>query len=173
MDPLVTERLKWCNAIAARICRMTNNNHWADDAGSAAREGLLKAWERYDPERGVLFKTFADHYIRGAVIDFLRSMHLIWRDGAENFETFQIDEEKIDPFISYSEHFDEDIDNRRRIHLVRAAVRKMPPRRRAIVTCILEGSTQKETAKRLNITQGYVSFQMRTTVRELQLKMIA
>jgi RNA polymerase sigma factor FliA len=41
--------------------------------------GLLKAIERFEPERGVRFESFAMHRIRGAMIDALRSLDWVPR----------------------------------------------------------------------------------------------
>lgn len=45
-----------------------------DDIRSAALMGLMDAANRFDPRRGVLFKTFAERRIRGAVFDDVRRM---------------------------------------------------------------------------------------------------
>ena len=45
-----------------------------DDIRSAALIGLMDASTRFDPRRGVLFKTFAERRIRGAVFDEVRRM---------------------------------------------------------------------------------------------------
>lgn len=45
-----------------------------DEIRSAALMGLLDAANRFDPRRGVLFKTFAERRIRGAVFDEVRRM---------------------------------------------------------------------------------------------------
>ena len=45
-----------------------------DDIRSAALMGLMDAASRYDPRRGVLFKTFAERRIRGSVFDEVRRM---------------------------------------------------------------------------------------------------
>ena len=45
-----------------------------DDMMSAAMEGLMDAASRFDPERGVMFKTFAERRIRGAIYDEIRKM---------------------------------------------------------------------------------------------------
>ncbi len=45
-----------------------------DDMMSAALEGLMDAASRFDPERGVMFKTFAERRIRGAIYDEVRKM---------------------------------------------------------------------------------------------------
>jgi RNA polymerase sigma factor FliA len=35
--------------------------------------GLLEAWRRFDPKRGVKFSTFVTYRIRGAILDYLRA----------------------------------------------------------------------------------------------------
>jgi len=41
--------------------------------------GLLKAIERFDPGRGILLKTYAEHRIRGAILDGVRAMDWVPR----------------------------------------------------------------------------------------------
>ncbi len=43
-----------------------------EDLVSLGAIGLLEAFERYDPERNILFSTFAEYRIRGAMMDGLR-----------------------------------------------------------------------------------------------------
>jgi RNA polymerase sigma factor FliA len=43
------------------------------DLSSAAVIGLINAADRFDPSRGVQFKTFAEQHIRGAILDELRA----------------------------------------------------------------------------------------------------
>jgi RNA polymerase sigma factor for flagellar operon FliA len=45
-----------------------------DDMTSAAMMGLMDASTRFDPARGILFKTFAERRIRGAIYDEMRKM---------------------------------------------------------------------------------------------------
>lgn len=44
-----------------------------EDLVSYGAIGLLEAFERYDSSRGILFSTFAEYRIRGAMLDALRS----------------------------------------------------------------------------------------------------
>ncbi len=44
-----------------------------DDLVSAGLIGLMQALERYKPEKGFKFKTYAEFRIRGAMLDELRS----------------------------------------------------------------------------------------------------
>lgn len=43
-----------------------------DDLASVGAIGLLEAFDRFDPGRGILFATFAEYRIRGAMYDALR-----------------------------------------------------------------------------------------------------
>ena len=43
-----------------------------DDLVSAGVAGLLRAIEKFDPERGVHFKCFVNYHIKGAILDELR-----------------------------------------------------------------------------------------------------
>jgi RNA polymerase sigma factor for flagellar operon FliA len=46
----------------------------ADDVLSAGTLGLIQAIDRFDPEQGVRFETYALPRIRGAIVDALRSL---------------------------------------------------------------------------------------------------
>jgi RNA polymerase sigma factor FliA len=56
--------------------------------------GLLKAIERFEPERGAGFESFAMHRIRGAMIDALRSLDWVprrVRAGAREMERAEVE----------------------------------------------------------------------------------
>lgn len=44
-----------------------------DDLVSDGTVGLLKAWERFDPKRGVKFETYASYRVRGEILDGLKN----------------------------------------------------------------------------------------------------
>ena len=44
-----------------------------DDLVSDGTVGLMKAWENFDPERGVKFETYASYRVRGEILDGLKS----------------------------------------------------------------------------------------------------
>lgn len=54
-----------------------------DDLKSAAMIGLMDAASRFDPKRGVLFKTFAERRIRGAIYDEVRRLDWFSRSMRE------------------------------------------------------------------------------------------
>ncbi len=49
------------------------------DLISVATIGLINAADRYDPTRGIQFKTFAEQHIRGTILDELRSFDVLSR----------------------------------------------------------------------------------------------
>jgi RNA polymerase sigma factor for flagellar operon FliA len=60
--------------VARRIAARSGHAVSADDLWSAGALGLLDAAQRFDPARDVRFETFAEHRIRGAMIDEMRRM---------------------------------------------------------------------------------------------------
>lgn len=44
-----------------------------NDLVSDGTVGLMKAWERFDPKRGVKFETYASYRIRGEILDGLKN----------------------------------------------------------------------------------------------------
>lgn len=68
-----------------------------DDMTSAAMMGLMDAATRFDPARGILFKTFAERRIRGAIYDEIRKMDWFSRSLREK-------QSRIGKTISAMEH---------------------------------------------------------------------
>jgi len=56
--------------------------------------GLLEAWEKYDPSRGIKFSAFASRRIKGAMIDELRKMAWAPRSFFSRLRQVQEAEEK-------------------------------------------------------------------------------
>ena len=70
--------------VARRISARTANAVAPGDLWSVGALGLIDAYHRFDPSRAVKFESFAEHRIRGAMIDELREMdHLPRRLRAE------------------------------------------------------------------------------------------
>lgn len=73
-DELIKTHLDYVDFIVHRMRPQIPGNVSLDDLKSAAMYGLMDAASRFDPDKGVLFKTFAETRIRGAVLDELRKM---------------------------------------------------------------------------------------------------
>ena len=60
-----------------------------EDLMSYGMIGLLNAIERFDPARGVLLKTYAEHRIRGAILDGVRAMDWLPRSARQKERRYQ------------------------------------------------------------------------------------
>jgi RNA polymerase sigma factor for flagellar operon FliA len=58
--------------LARRLVARTGARGSYDDLRSAGAVGLVEAARRFDPARGASFATFAEHRVRGAMVDELR-----------------------------------------------------------------------------------------------------
>lgn len=73
-NALVEGHVRLVHHIVRRMARGIPPCVDVDDLIAAGYEGLLRAAERFDEQRGVAFSTFAGCSIRGAVLDALREM---------------------------------------------------------------------------------------------------
>jgi RNA polymerase sigma factor for flagellar operon FliA len=74
-DDQVVQRYAFLiDRVARRISARTANAVQPGDLWSVGALGLLDAWKRFDAGRAVKFESFAEHRIRGAMIDELREM---------------------------------------------------------------------------------------------------
>ena len=71
---LIQSHLPMVGLLVERMMSQVPSFLTRDDVTSAAMMGLIDAANRFDPARGVLFKTFAEHRIRGAIFDEVRKM---------------------------------------------------------------------------------------------------
>jgi RNA polymerase sigma factor FliA len=81
VDRLVEAFRSYSHAISAEVLRKFPAID-RDDIIGAAELGLVEAANKFDPNRGVLFKTFAYYRIRGAIYDSLRKMGWFAKDAA-------------------------------------------------------------------------------------------
>jgi len=84
MDPKLREELVVKYAplvryIAGRIAVRVPPNISREELVSAGIVGLLDALDKFDSEMGIKFQTYAEHRIRGAILDELRKMDWIPR----------------------------------------------------------------------------------------------
>lgn len=73
-DELIIEHLPLVKYHAYRLVSQLPPNIEVNDLISAGVLGLMDAATKFDPLRGVQFKTYADMRIRGAMIDSLREL---------------------------------------------------------------------------------------------------
>lgn len=70
-DAQIKKYLPMVRAIARRISTKLPRHYDQEDLVSDGVMGLMAAADRFDPERGVKFETFATYYIKGAILDNL------------------------------------------------------------------------------------------------------
>lgn len=78
-DKLLVEYSRLVKYIAGRIAYTLPASVDRDDLISAGIMGLIKAVETFDPSREIMFETYANHKIRGAILDDLRALDWVPR----------------------------------------------------------------------------------------------
>src|ERR1035438_3237347 len=73
-ERLILGHLPQVRLIARRIRDRLPDNVSLDDLVSAGIVGLIAAVDQYDPAHNVKLKTYAEHKIRGAILDSLRGL---------------------------------------------------------------------------------------------------
>jgi RNA polymerase sigma factor for flagellar operon FliA len=72
-ETMITSHLPLVRYLVNRFAAQLPAHVDPQDLSSAAVIGLIHAADRFDPGRGVQFKTFAEQHIRGAILDELRA----------------------------------------------------------------------------------------------------
>src|SRR2546430_15219721 len=78
-DALIEAHLPQVKFIAERLAAKLPPSVDRDDLIGAGVLGLLDAVDKFDPSRGVQFKTYAEMRVRGAMLDCLRSLDWVPR----------------------------------------------------------------------------------------------
>lgn len=73
-EEMITRYAYLVKFLAGRVAVRVPHNVVFDELVSAGALGLIDAVDKYDPQKNVGFKTYAQHRIRGAILDELRSM---------------------------------------------------------------------------------------------------
>ena len=78
-DELITECLPLVKFIAHRISSRLPSHVDVDDLIHSGILGLMDAVKKFEPDRNVKFKTYAEQRIRGAILDGLRDLDWVPR----------------------------------------------------------------------------------------------
>lgn len=71
---LIKDHLSLVDIIAGRMVTQVPAFMNRDDIRSAGMMGLIDAANKFQPEKNILFKTFAEYRIRGAILDEMRKL---------------------------------------------------------------------------------------------------
>lgn len=77
MQEIVDNSLPGVRYLANRIASRLPAHVDVEDLVQVGLVGLLQSADRYDPDRGVKFQTYANRRVEGAMLDYLRSLD--WR----------------------------------------------------------------------------------------------
>ncbi|MGB9596001.1 MAG: sigma-70 family RNA polymerase sigma factor [Candidatus Poribacteria bacterium] len=96
-DQLIIACLPYVKSTAQRLSIYANSAQDADDLVNAGIIGLIDAIDKYDPSKGASFKNYAQHRIRGSIMDEIRSMDWVpysTREKARRIEKVYAEIEK-------------------------------------------------------------------------------
>lgn len=71
---LIKDNLYLVDILVNRMVTQVPSFMGHDDMKSAGMLGLIDAANKFDPGKNILFKTFAEHRIRGAILDEMRKL---------------------------------------------------------------------------------------------------
>jgi RNA polymerase sigma factor FliA len=71
---IIRDHLYLVDILVGRMVTQVPSFMNKDDMKSAGLLGLLDASNKYDPSKNILFKTFAEYRIRGAILDEMRKL---------------------------------------------------------------------------------------------------
>jgi RNA polymerase sigma factor for flagellar operon FliA len=71
---LIRENMPLVELVVQRMVPQVPSFMTKEDMISAAMVGLVDAANKFDPGKGVKFKTFAEHRVRGAILDEMRKL---------------------------------------------------------------------------------------------------
>lgn len=85
-EQLIVDHIPLVRYLVGRMTLHLPQHLDLQDLMSAAMIGLINAADRFDPERGVLFKTFAEQHVRGTILDELRSYDVLSRSMRDKYK---------------------------------------------------------------------------------------
>jgi RNA polymerase sigma factor for flagellar operon FliA len=88
-ERLIMEHIPLVRYLVGRMSSKLPPHLDQQDLMSSAMIGLINAADRFDPSRGVLFKTFAEQHIRGTILDELRSYDVLSRSTRDKFKRLE------------------------------------------------------------------------------------
>jgi RNA polymerase sigma factor for flagellar operon FliA len=88
-DALILGHMPLVRFLVGRMSAKLPSHLDVQDLMSSAMIGLINAADRFDPARGVLFKTFAEQHIRGTILDELRAHDVLSRSVRDKYKRLE------------------------------------------------------------------------------------
>ena len=88
-EQLIVDHIPLVRYLVGKISAKLPPHLDLQDLMSSAMIGLINAADRFDPSRGVLFKTFAEQHVRGTILDELRSYDVLSRSMRDKYKRLE------------------------------------------------------------------------------------
>lgn len=88
-DRVIVDHVPLVRTIAGRLARRLPSSVDVDELVSVGTVGLIDAIDRFDPERGVPFKSYAEIRVRGSMVDHLRESDFVPRAVRRKFDRIE------------------------------------------------------------------------------------
>jgi RNA polymerase sigma factor for flagellar operon FliA len=98
-EQLILEHIPLVRYLVTRISAKLPPHLDLQDLMSSAMIGLINAADRFDPLRGVLFKTFAEQHVRGTILDELRSYDVLSRSMRDKYKRLERELHKLEHLL--------------------------------------------------------------------------
>jgi RNA polymerase sporulation-specific sigma factor len=177
VDAIVKQYLPLINKLAFKF---GGGRDYVPDLIQTGVVSLLDARQRFDPSQHTRFGTYAYHYIRGAMLNYLKSE--LAHGGISNYENIVC----LDAPLAGSE--DETatlhdiigdkssettlvngIDRNRRIARLRPAIHRLTPREQTAVRIVFfRNVSQRQAALLLTVSEPRVSVLLKNSLRKLE-----
>src|SRR5690348_8205901 len=147
-ERIILEHLPQVQIIARRYERIPGVT--LDDLMSAGTIGLIQAIDHFDPSRNVKLKTYAEHKIRGAILDSVRKRYV---SGDKPVElAFEPLDERCNLIADPGESPLRQYERREAIAMLSRALGELPERDRTVALLFYcEGRKHREIAAMLHV----------------------
>jgi RNA polymerase sigma factor for flagellar operon FliA len=98
-ERLIIDHIPLVQYLVAKISAKLPQHLDMQDLMSSAMIGLINAADRFDPSRGVLFKTFAEQHVRGTILDELRSYDVLSRSMRDKYKRLERELHKLEHLL--------------------------------------------------------------------------
>ncbi|MEI6205603.1 MAG: FliA/WhiG family RNA polymerase sigma factor [Desulfuromonadales bacterium] len=88
-EQMIVDHIPLVRYLVGRVTSHLPHHIDTQDLMSAAMIGLINAADRFDSNRGVLFKTFAEQHVRGTILDELRSYDVLSRSMRDKYKRLE------------------------------------------------------------------------------------
>ena len=174
INNLIIENSNICYHISWQYYRKCSTILDFDDIVGICNLGLVKAANTYDSDKGYAFSTYAYKVINNEMLMYLRDNK---RRNKYNINFISINDSmdfdetlSLEDLISDNYDLEQEVEDKMLIDLLHTFINELPDMLRGAILYKLEGKTQQEIARLLNVSQPQVSRLLSKATYRLRLK---